>query len=396
VVTGDTAALADYLGLSPSRITNSGSGWGSLVNGQREVFDASVNYLSGGERYPALVLSDNNALFSNRNNAVASTLGGYLSTGEQRTVNAQVTQQQPGDILNVSTSLSLSANRAYSNNSNALTGFAQDLNNNTSPTFLETVDKFTVGFAEHIGRNWETAFTDDKAPSFMRTDAALGVASDAVMLATMVPTSTGFSLLRGGVSGEAAGAAVADGTTFETSLLGDKKVTNFIKPEPLTGESDFYNSVVSAGKNVGADGGVKISNLGKVFGDYSAVEPGPLAENLAGTFAGGRYSIVTLKQDTILYRAGTEDQPMGQFFSLEQPISVIQTRIDKAVLPVWPGGGKSPLDTMFVIKIPEGTSVYIGEVGSQEGFYLGGTQQIVVPKPWTIDGVEVTESSTLK
>jgi hypothetical protein len=146
-----------------------------------------------------------------------------------------------------------------------------------------------------------------------------------------------------------------------------------------------------AAARAGANGGI-----GKVVGNFSAVEPGPLANNLAGTFAGGRYTTVTLKNDTILYRAGTADQPLGQFFSLEPTTSVLQTRIDKAVMPVWPGGGTSPLDTSFAVKIPAGTEVHIGEVGTQTGFYLGGTQQVVVPKPWTIPGVQVINSSPLK
>lgn len=69
----------------------------------------------------------------------------------------------------------------------------------------------------------------------------------------------------------------------------------------------------------------------------------------------------------MLYRAGASDKPLGQFFSSEPPVGVAQTRIDKAVLPEWPGGAKSTIDTSFKIKIPAGTRVYIGEVGSQRG-----------------------------
>jgi hypothetical protein len=75
---------------------------------------------------------------------------------------------------------------------------------------------------------------------------------------------------------------------------------------------------------------------------------------------------------------------------------VIQTRIDKAVLPQWPGGDTSPIDSAVAIRIPKGTRVYVGEMSSQGGFYVGGTQQIVVPKPWTIKGVEVIGTTPLK
>ena len=97
-----------------------------------------------------------------------------------------------------------------------------------------------------------------------------------------------------------------------------------------------------------------------------------------------------------MYRAGTADQPLGQFFTTTPPTSVIQTRIDSAVLPMWPGGATSPLDTAFSVSIPKGTSVYVGEAGSQGGFYVGGTQQVVVVKPWTVPGVQVVGSVPLK
>lgn len=138
------------------------------------------------------------------------------------------------------------------------------------------------------------------------------------------------------------------------------------------------------------------SPLGKVVSSHTAIDPGPLDPGIAGTFAGGRYSVVQLENNATLYRAGTADKPLGQFFDTAPPLGVIQTRIDKAVLPVWPGGGTSPIDTSFAIGIPKGTTVYIGEVGSQGGFYVGGTQQVVVLKPWMIDGVQVLGSTPLR
>lgn len=45
---------------------------------------------------------------------------------------------------------------------------------------------------------------------------------------------------------------------------------------------------------------------------------------------------------------------------------------------------------------PTGTQVNVGEIGTQRGFYNCGTQQIVVPKPRTINGVQVINSSPLK
>jgi len=134
---------------------------------------------------------------------------------------------------------------------------------------------------------------------------------------------------------------------------------------------------------------------GEVTGEYSAINTGPLSDDLAGTFAGGKYRGIILSKDTELYRAGVEGRPFGQFFSLDKPQSVLQTRIDKAVLPNWPGGGTSPLDSVFKLKIPAGTKVYVGDVGYQNGIYLGGTQQIVIPKSWDIPSVQVLEQGPL-
>jgi RHS repeat-associated protein len=114
-----------------------------------------------------------------------------------------------------------------------------------------------------------------------------------------------------------------------------------------------------------------------------------LPDELASTFVGGKYTSLVLDKDTVLYRAGTSSRPLGQFFSRDAPVSEIQVRIDKAVLPEWPDGGRSPIDTVFEVKIPAGTTVHVGNVGYQKGFYLGGTEQIVVVKPWEIEGVQV-------
>ena len=135
---------------------------------------------------------------------------------------------------------------------------------------------------------------------------------------------------------------------------------------------------------------------GRISGQYDTINTGPLDDSLAGTFSGGRYTEIVLESDVELNRAGTADVPLGQFFTQTSPDSVLKTRIDSAILPEWPGGGKSPLDTSFEIKIPAGTKVYVGEVSSQGGFYIGGTQQIVVPKPWLLDGVEIIGSKPLK
>jgi len=138
------------------------------------------------------------------------------------------------------------------------------------------------------------------------------------------------------------------------------------------------------------------NSLGTALGSYDAVNPGPQSDTLAETFAGGKYTAITLQQDTTLYRAGTGQVPLGQFFVTSPPQGVIQSRIDSAVLPVWPNGATSPIDSVIAAKIPAGTTVYVGNAGTQGGFYVGGTQQIVVPKPWNINGVAVQSITPLK
>jgi len=138
------------------------------------------------------------------------------------------------------------------------------------------------------------------------------------------------------------------------------------------------------------------AKLGDILATHSMMEPGPLNSSIGSTFAGGRYLVVKLREDATLYRAGTLDQPLGQFFDTEPLRGVLQARVDKAILPVWPGGGKSPVDTLFKVRIPKGTTIYVGEVGSQGGIYVGGTQQIVVREPWNIHGVDVLDKEPLR
>lgn len=52
---------------------------------------------------------------------------------------------------------------------------------------------------------------------------------------------------------------------------------------------------------------------------------------------------------------------------MKRPYSEFQVRVDKAVLPTWPQGGVSKIDTGFGIKIPKGTVIHVGEISSQGG-----------------------------
>ena len=52
---------------------------------------------------------------------------------------------------------------------------------------------------------------------------------------------------------------------------------------------------------------------------------------------------------------------------------------------------KSPIEKVYAIEIPAGTTIYEGPVGYQGGMYLGGmeTKQIFIQEPWKIPGIKV-------
>ena len=185
IVTGDVAASAEYLGLSPDQVAREGS-W--FAPGQRPVYDAAINYLTAGSSTPLLVLSDNTQHYADRQSVAQEAIGGYLDAEEQNFVNDLVWSMSPGEALDLSGALEVSAARAYTNNGNSLTGFKDYVNEVAAETsFWEdpsaNFSTASVGYAENVGRNWEVLFTDDNAPGYMRSAAAEGVMWDAIDLA---------------------------------------------------------------------------------------------------------------------------------------------------------------------------------------------------------------------
>lgn len=136
--------------------------------------------------------------------------------------------------------------------------------------------------------------------------------------------------------------------------------------------------------------------LGKIEGEYSAINPGPLTYEYAETFAGATYKEIMLSQDTVFYRSGMEGREWGEFLAYEQPLGILQARIDKAIRPVWPDGGKSPVNRFYELQIPVGTKVYVGQAGYQTDLYSGGTEQVVVLSPWAIPEAKVLNNGVLK
>jgi len=165
-----------------------------------------------------------------------------------------------------------------------------------------------------------------------------------------------------------------------------------------------------APKNLDVEGPV-VNNIRSKYPDLQTYEynsytnPGPL-NDLRGqpnvNFYGGRYDVEVLKSPKILYRAGDQSNPLGQWFTESAPHSEIEVRINTAVKPIWTDRsgnytGSSPLNTVYEIKIPAGTTIYRGPVASQGGIYQGGLEyeQIFIETPWKIEGVEVISSKPL-
>lgn len=118
-----------------------------------------------------------------------------------------------------------------------------------------------------------------------------------------------------------------------------------------------------------------INNPGPISLRKAVDVPSP-AEN----FAGGKYNIVMLEEDVILYRAGhSKETPFGRWFTYNPPESVAQVRIDKAIKPQWTDSKTglckdfSPIDGYYAFKAPKGSTLYAGPVANQGGIYVGGT-----------------------
>ncbi|RJT32659.1 hypothetical protein [Rahnella woolbedingensis] len=213
------------------------------------------------------------------------------------------------------------------------------------------------------------------------------------------------------INSKAAGRLLAAGGLYNGNVEGYHQAAEQLGGDALAGYDQVMDNKglliagasVAAGLGMGGLGAAgeisELKNLhvlGNVEGEYSAIAPGPLSDRFAETFSGGVYKEITLSSDTIFYRGGQDGTELGRFFSYEKPQGVLQSRIDKAILPEWPDGSKSIIDSYYEIKIPAGTKVYVGEIGYQTDLYSGGTEQVVIPAPWEIPGVETLDFGGLK
>ena len=195
-----------------------------------------------------------------------------------------------------------------------------------------------------------------------------------------------------------------NGYMFAGAGLGVAGIRNAAKSGKLAGfMADEAGSVsYEGGRKTVIYGADDITNY-----QYNMIEnPGPLAEiqgNPAQNFYGGRYNVEVLTEDRIYYRGGNSDKALGQWFTTEPPESVAKVRIDTAVKPQWIDTitgeltGESVVDTVYAIKIPKGTTVYTGPVGSQGGAYCGGynIMQTFIKEPWKLN-YQVISNSSLK
>jgi RHS repeat-associated protein len=146
-----------------------------------------------------------------------------------------------------------------------------------------------------------------------------------------------------------------------------------------------YVAVISPSSSSALSPGKSIMLRSDVTYQFDMMNPGPLTNDVAGTFAGGKYSEGIVQSGQIFYRGGDAAHPGGSFFSFNPPKSIAEVRIESAVKPQWINPstgvlkGKSPVNSLISAEFPVGTKFYYGPAAYQEGIYMGGSMQIYVP-----------------
>jgi len=131
---------------------------------------------------------------------------------------------------------------------------------------------------------------------------------------------------------------------------------------------------------------------------YNMVNPGPLDPKIAGTYAGGQYSMGAVGEgglgiESAAYRVSDNPDPTAQgsngtFYAMTPQVGGLQTAIDYAINPNWgaagtPGGNPNSnglgLSNVGCVYFQPGTIYFIGPTASQGGAWVGGGIQIYVP-----------------
>jgi filamentous hemagglutinin len=112
-----------------------------------------------------------------------------------------------------------------------------------------------------------------------------------------------------------------------------------------------------------------------IVGDFSAINPGPLAEDIASTFRSGTYQGSVLSEDTTLYRTiGDGGNPNGPFWTSTAPAGPLQSVIDLGLDQSWGNTATTTITRTF----PSGTQIFSGFAAPQGGL-VGGGIQIYIP-----------------
>lgn len=102
--------------------------------------------------------------------------------------------------------------------------------------------------------------------------------------------------------------------------------------------------------------------------------PGPLGDDVAGTFRGASYTERVTSQETRLYRAyGGESGPISKYWTSVKPQGPMQAKLDSALPP-----GNTATEVSEIV-VPKGTKIYEGATAPKFG-RPGGGPQVVVPR----------------
>jgi len=119
----------------------------------------------------------------------------------------------------------------------------------------------------------------------------------------------------------------------------------------------------------------------KVWGPGRGV--GPLGEDVAKTFRGGRYVESIVNEPTTLYRVyGGKAGQLSPYWTRTKPAGPLQSRLDSAVLSEW----GNTADNVVSIRVPKGTTIFEGAAAPQVGkdlpfeSVIGGGSQVYIPR----------------
>lgn len=232
------------------------------------------------------------------------------------------------------------------------------------------------------------------------------------------PAQEGGDIIATAIQIFAGGAGIAKGTAKAVTTIGKASITTsaasidtteviaktanipLIKSIPTPSIGDGVRIIGKVkGENVSNYNIIVNSIDGKINFEADALTPGSLGDDykdVPGTFSGGRYTTIQLDKPLKVYRAWAQGQSkeFGAFWSLDMPLGGLQSRIDSALLPEWGTVRgtvfRSQATQYTIIELPVGTTIHVGEVGSQGSVWVGGKSQLLIEggaqPAWKIGG----------